>query len=484
MRARSITLRLTAYFGLASTAVLLAIGYLVGAAVERHFVDLDRIQLDGKMELISHVLAKTRGAGDAAAIRDRMDDALTGHPNLAVRIFTADGSELYSRGGLGSIGDPQPPFAGRGYDTAPLATWTYDGHEYRGFTAVASPEAKQSPDIFVTVAVSTDEHHRFTVVLYRHLWLAVAVGILSTAILGWFAARRGLAPIREMARVAQRVTASSLDDRLSVAHLPVELHELAEAFNEMLSRLGDAFRRLSEFSSDLAHELRTPIGNLITQTHVALSRTRSAEEYREVLYSNSEELDRLARMITDMLFLAKADHGLMVPRNERVDLVREVHDLFEFYDAFAEDHEVSLRVEGEGVVTGDRLMLRRALSNILSNAINHTPRHGTVQVRVATAQGNTRIWVDNPGEAIPPEHLPHIFERFYRVDSSRKRSTEGAGLGLAITKSIVTAHGGTVGAESSAERTRFEIVLPSANAEPPPRRGMPDEAREAARRTA
>jgi two-component system heavy metal sensor histidine kinase CusS len=484
MRNRSITLRLTLYFGVASMAVLLAIGYLVGMAVERHFVDLDRIELEGKMELISHALAKVRGPDDTAGIRERMDDALTGHPNLAVRIFTPDGRELYARGGVIKFDDSSPPFAGTNYDSVPLTSWMHDGHEYRGFTAVAHPEAMPSPGVLVTVAVSTDEHHRFMVVLYRNLWLAVAIGILSTAILGWFAARRGLTPIRDMASVARRVTASRLDDRLPVDHLPVELHELAEAYNEMLSRLGDAFRRLSEFSSDLAHELRTPIGNLITQTHVALSRTRSADEYREVLYSNSEEFDRLARMVTDMLFLAKADHGLMVPRNEHVDLVKEVNDLFEFYDAFAEDHEVSLRVDGEGMVTGDRLMLRRALSNMLSNAINHTPKHGAVSVRIATAHGKTTLWIDNPGGMIAPEHLPHLFERFYRIDSSRKRSTEGAGLGLAITKSIVTAHGGTVRAESNDERTRFEIVLPSANAGTALRAVAKNEARDAARGTA
>jgi two-component system heavy metal sensor histidine kinase CusS len=323
-------------------------------------------------------------------------------------------------------------------------------------------ETRDSSKILVTVAVLTDEHHKFMVVLYRHLWLAVTVGILATGLLGWLAARRGLAPIRQMARVAQQVTASSLDNRLAVEQLPVELHELADNFNQMLSRLGDAFRRLSEFSSDLAHELRTPIANLITHTHVALSRTRSADDYREVLYSNSEEFDRLARMITDMLFLAKADHGLIVPRNEAVNLETEVGDLFEFYDALAEDQGVSLQREGEGLVTGDRLMLRRALSNMLSNAINHTPRGGVVNVRIETTRtGETHLSVENPGEGIPSEHLPHIFERFYRVDSSRKRSTEGAGLGLAITKSIMAAHRGTVSAESQAGRTRFEITFPS-----------------------
>ena len=152
-----------------------------------------------------------------------------------------------------------------------------------------------------------------------------------------------------MTRVAQRITASRLHDRLPMASLPTELVDLATAFNGMLARLEDSFRRLSEFSSDLAHELRTPIGSLMTQTQVALSRTRSAEEYREVLYSNSEEYDRLARMIADMLFLAKADNGLIVPRSETVDLAVEVRELFEFYDALAEDRAVRLALAGEAV---------------------------------------------------------------------------------------------------------------------------------------
>ncbi len=458
---RSITLRLTLYFGVASAMVLLAIGYLVGVAVERHFVDLDKIELNGKMELVRHVLSKWPHDGNVATLADRMDDALTGHPSLGVRIATPDGRVLFA-----SLGGQFAPEM-IGGDSAShsagddLIMWTHGGHEYRGITRVAETDTANIPSVIVSIAVATDEHHKFMVVLYRSLWLAVAAGIVATAVLGWIAARRGLAPVRQMARVAHRVTASRLDDRLPVATMPVELQELARAFNEMLSRLEDSFRRLSEFSSDLAHELRTPIANLITQTHVALARPRSADEYREVLYSNSEEYDRLARMITDMLFLAKADHGLVVPRSEVVDLAGEVRQLFEFYDALAEDQGVALAAIGEGSVTGDRLMIRRALSNLLSNAIGHTPRGGTVTVEIEpTGAGEVRLSVDNPGEHIAAEHLPRIFDRFYRIDSSRKRSTEGAGLGLAITRSIVAAHRGSVRVESADGKTRFEVLLP------------------------
>ncbi len=315
--------------------------------------------------------------------------------------------------------------------------------------------------------MNIDYHHEFMHSFHRTLWAAIAAAILLTAVLGWLAARRGIAPVRDMARVARNITATRLDDRLAAASLPVELVDLGDAFNAMLARLEDSFRRLSEFSSDLAHELRTPISNLMTQTQVALGRSRSADEYRDVLYSNVEEFDRLARMIADMLFLAKADNGLIVPRSEMVDLASEVRDLFDYYDALVEERGVQLDVSGEGSVRGERLMIRRAISNLLSNAVNHSPRGGRVDVRIGTTsdERKTLLSVANRGETIPAEHLPRLFDRFYRVDPARQRLSEGAGLGLAITKSIVTAHGGVVRAFSEGGVTRVEMLFPAATGE-------------------
>ena len=203
----------------------------------------------------------------------------------------------------------------------------------------------------------------------------------------------------------------------------------------------------------------------MTQTQVALSKARNAEEYREILYSNLEEYQRLATMIADMLFLAKADNGLIIPSREPVDIAKEVEGLFAFYDALAEDKSIGLTTRGEGTVLGDRLMLRRALSNLLSNAIRHTPRGGTVSVSIGPgANGFVSVMIENPGEAIPAEHLPRIFDRFYRVDSSRQRTSEGAGLGLAITRSIVAAHGGQTRVFSDTS-TRFELLLPGLTAQ-------------------
>jgi two-component system heavy metal sensor histidine kinase CusS len=460
---KSITFRLALYFGGASIVVLLAIGYVVGFSVEGHFLELDRTELHGKMQLVRHVLEKMHSPTDIDALPERMSDAFTGHESLSVSITGVGGKTLFATGGAAFPERlTKGALDGELSERPQLVSWQHDGQTYHGFATKVRTNAPELPHAVVAVALNFAAHHAFMAAFYEILWLAIAAGILSTGLLGWIAARRGLAPIREMTHVAQSITASRLHDRLPIAALPMELVDLAAAFNGMLSRLEDSFRRLAEFSSDLAHELRTPVGSLMTQTQVALARTRSAEEYREVLYSNSEEYERLARMIADMLFLAKSDNGLIVPRSETVDLAIEVRGLFEFYDALAEDQGVNLELTGSGTVDGERLMIRRAISNLLSNAINHTPRGGCVNVRVEHGgKGCVGLSVENPGDGIAVEHLPRLFDRFYRVDPSRQRSTDGAGLGLAITKSIVAAHHGTVHASSTGGLTRFEILIPA-----------------------
>jgi two-component system heavy metal sensor histidine kinase CusS len=222
---------------------------------------------------------------------------------------------------------------------------------------------------------------------------------------------------------------------------------------------------LSDFSSDIAHELRTPVSNLLTQTQVMLSRARTPDEYQDVLASNAEELERMGKMISDMLFLAKADNHLVVPTPETINLRTEADGLASFYEAVAEDNSVALTVDGTATVSGDRLMLRRAMGNLLSNAFGHTPRGGYVRIRIGSAidhsgKQSASIQVENSGTSISPEHLPRLFDRFYRADPSRKRLTDGAGLGLAITRSIVLAHGGSVSVRSADGTTTFELQIP------------------------
>lgn len=464
MRPKSITYRLTLFFSTASTAVLIVTGYLIGTLVEAHFEQLDLEELSGKLELVHHTLAEMRSPADMARLPKELSDALIGHRVLSVAVVGPERKLLFETPGAvfpAALLESRPP-EDSSVRERPVV-WQQDGQGYLGIAAAASTGIAGQAPVIVAVAVNTEHHRLFMRAFHERLWLAIAASIALTALLGWIAARRGLAPVRDLTRLTQSISASSLDERLPQS-VPPELIDLATAFNDMLARLEGSFRRLSDFSSDLAHELRTPVSNLMTQTQVALSQTRSADQYREVLYSNLEEYERLARMIADMLFLAKADNGLIVPSSESVDLAAEVRDLFGFYEAFAEDQGVSLTLSGAAPVRGDRLMIRRALSNLLSNAIRHTPRGESVNVAIEQHQsGEIQLTVENPGEDIAPEHLPRLFDRFYRADPARHKARgDGAGLGLAITRSIIAAHAGTIQAFSANGLTRFEATFPAA----------------------
>jgi two-component system heavy metal sensor histidine kinase CusS len=461
-RGQSITLRLTLLFTTASTAVLLALGFLIGNAVEQHFVEQDMDLMNGKLHLAGHLLEKIQTPAALDALPAQLGDALVGHHELAIVMRSATEQTLFATPGVGfppalltrtAVRDPPQPLVWHEMD--PTGT-----QPRRGVSALLPTGIPGEPPVLVAVAVNITHHEHFMSSFRRTLWLFVAIAAALAGLLGWAVVRRGLAPLQTIRQGAAGVTASRLDYRLAVDSVPRELAELAETMNDMLARLEDSFRRLKDFSSDLAHELRTPISNLMTQTQVALTRARSADEYRDVLASNVEEYERLARMVGDMLFLAQAEHGLVVPRREPVNLVNEVGELFDFFDALAEEKALQLSLSGSGQVSGDKLMLRRALANLLSNAIRHTPEGGSIRVGIEATDGCTRLDIENTGEPIPPEHLSRIFDRFYRADPSRYRGNEGAGLGLAITRSIVEAHGGEISARSTTDGVGFRIRLP------------------------
>ncbi|MBW7903085.1 MAG: heavy metal sensor histidine kinase [Rhodocyclaceae bacterium] len=458
MRAASLTLRLTALFALLSAAVLLVLGLVVGRLVEQHFEDLDMDVLRGKERLVRHALAATAGDG-AQALPRRLADALVGHEDLSLAVFRGDGTPLFA---AGAADFPAALLASPRSAAPTPAIWeNADGRRFRGFAVAVAADGGER--FVVAAAIDLAHHEHFTRAFLATLWGVVLLATVVSGFLGWLAVRRGLAPLQRMRRDASAVTANRLDFRLAADAVPVELAQLAGTLNEMLARLEDSFRRLSDFSSDIAHELRTPVSNLLTQTQVTLSRPRADEAYREVLASNAEELERMARMISDMLFLAKAENGLIVPERQAVDLAREMRELFDFYEAVAEEKAVSLTLFGEGAARGDRLMLRRAFSNLLSNAIRHAPPGGRVVVRIAAADGGrVGLSVENSGEPIAEAHRARLFDRFYRADASRRRSGEEAGLGLAITRSILVAHGGDIGVSCGEGTNVFTLHLPAA----------------------
>ncbi|HJW04068.1 MAG TPA: heavy metal sensor histidine kinase [Azospira sp.] len=469
LRRPSLTLRLTALFAATAAVALLALGQVIALAMDRHFQEQDRAELQAKLDLTASALRRTSDSAGLDRLPQFLDDALVGHHGLSILITNGDGRLLFATSSANSA-FPRPPddilsSPGAGQQS-PLFTWEQNGQSWRGLSARLLSGDPTAKPLHVLVALDIGHHRQFLAAFHRTLWLAVLLAIAAIALLGWIAVRQGLKPLQFMTQVARTVSADALGQRLDLSAIPIELTELGQAFNAMLNRLEDAFQRLTHFSADIAHELRTPVSNLMTQTEVALSQPRSVDEYREVLYSNLEEYGRLARMIGDMLFLAKADNGLVVPKQETVNLGHEVQALLEFYEAVAEEKGISLEASGSATVSGDRLMLRRALSNLLSNAIAHGASKQPIKIRIEVTGNESRTSVSNQGPPISPDAQSRIFDRFYRADPARSHDTakggEGAGLGLAIVRSIARAHGGDVEVLSGSDGTEFTLVLPMA----------------------
>jgi two-component system heavy metal sensor histidine kinase CusS len=457
-RAASLGARLAWLYSLAAAGVFALAGALIEGSVEQHFVEQDMEVMEGKLALARETLGALHTRAELAALPERIEEALIGYHGLELQITRASGAVLFST--------ISPPAAISGLPLAkgPILPHkiAVGGVEMRGF-AVAVPTAiADEPPLVLSLAVDIEHHEHFLRSFRRSLALVVGAAILLVALLSVLITRRSLKPLRDLAHLAGQISASRLAERLRVEKRPRELEELADAFNAMLERLEASFVRLSEFSSDLAHELRTPIANLTTQTQVLLTRERSPDEYREVLFSNLEEFERLSRMVSDMLYLAKADNGLMLPRREDLALAAEADALIEYFEALAMEKGLKLERSGEARVLADPLMIRRALANLLANAIRHADPDSRIELELAEEGEVVRVCLRNRGEVIAPEHLPRLFDRFYRVDPARVRASDGAGLGLAITRSIVEAHGGQIAVRSAERTTEFEIRLPKA----------------------
>lgn len=444
----SLANRLGLLFAACAAAVALVAGALFTRASEAHFVELDQLQLQGKLAVFAELLQGVSNAQTLAARRPQLELELQRHPELALRIQGADGQLWFTS---------QPLLAHLPLDDERSGRWQHESNDFRVL------EQQLDSGLHISLLLDITHHQHFLARIQRLIWFCVGLSALATALLGAWVARRGLRPLRQMTAVARQVSAQSLTARLPLTGIPSELRELGEAFNAMLARLEDAFTRLSAFSADIAHELRTPLSNLLTQTQVTLGQPRTLEDYREALHSNLEELQHLAQMVGDMLLLAKADNGLLQTRRESLLLQTELTALADYFAPLAEEAGVTIDIEAEGSLLADRLLMRRVLSNLIDNALRFTPAGGKLHLHGSP----TRIEVVNQGAEIPPELRDRLFDRFYRADPARREGgPEHAGLGLAIARSIVQAHGGKLSCESTGGWTRFIIELPSRAALP------------------
>ncbi len=456
-RSLSLTTRLTLFFTTLASAVILGLALLFMVAAGRHFVDLDSATLVDKKHLIEDILASSRTLDEA---RGRLNEALNHHHGLYVLVRGPQDEKLYQTAGYS--GPAQQPEAVRTHDGHALQSWSNAGREFHAMSFNARMAQGVTAILKVSVAVDTEHHKEFLSDLQRSVAVYAVLATFVTGLLAWFAAHQGMSPLRAMRRRAASVTGQRLQERMPVEAVPIEMADLARELNQMLDRLQDDFWRLSDFSADLAHELRTPISNLLTQTQVTLSTQRDLATYQDTLASNAEELQRLARVVSDMLFLAKTERGVDLPHKEFFSASQEAQELLDFYEIVAEEKNIVMSTGGDGNVFGDRLMFRRAVSNLLSNALRHTPHGGVVAIRIAAKPEAVEVLVENTGQAIPPEVLARLFDRFYRADPARRHPvSEGAGLGLSITKAIVDAHGGTVSVTSEQGWNKFLLVFPT-----------------------
>ncbi len=298
----------------------------------------------------------------------------------------------------------------------------------------------------------------------RTLTAVLIFGVLASAFTGFWVTRRGLRPLRQITKTIQNINVQQLNEQVNSEQWPKEIALLANAFDQMLLRLDQSFARLSQFSADLAHELRTPVNNLMGTTEVALSQQRSAEEYREILESSMEEYVRIARMIDELLFLARAED----PKTEINCTVFPIENEFrlikEFYENLASDQHIQINYHSNQVeLYADTNLLRRVLSNLISNAIRHIKTHGCITISASyTIEQSIKIIVSDTGEGIDEELLPHVFDRFFRADKSRQHNNQGSGLGLAIVKSIMELHGGHISISSQLHQgTQVELDFPA-----------------------
>jgi two-component system heavy metal sensor histidine kinase CusS len=458
MRRMSLTSRLSWLFMLAVSAVLLVAGLSFYHLSQAHFKAIDQHTLNEKLQATEVILLQLPAPAEFEQARAALRNLLGAHRDLSALITDSQGRVL--------LAEPQslriaPDHQGAGAGDGHVWQWQEQQQMFRGLSKALTLPGQSTP-IRVLLVLDVSPHMAFFSLLQQWFWLGLLISAILSAGLGWLVASNGLRPLRQVTRLATAISAQSLTQRIGLAPIPHELQQLVSSFNAMLARLEDAFVRLSNFSADIAHELRTPLSNLTTHTEVVLARPRALGEYEETLYTNLEDLRHMSRMIDDMLFLAKADNGLIVPAQQPVALHALGLKLLDYYQILADESGIQLTLQGAATVQGDEQMLHRAMANLLSNALRYTPAGKSIRLSIRQNASATLLSVSNPGEPIAAQHLERLFDRFYRVDPARREgNASNAGLGLAIARSIVLAHQGRIYCSSSAAETTFTIELPA-----------------------
>ncbi|MRT58611.1 heavy metal sensor histidine kinase [Enterobacteriaceae bacterium RIT693] len=454
----SITARLTLYFSVTMAIVLYSVSGVLYSTMRQQLNHKDELELQSSIQFqqeIATAIGERQDNGEAW--QTELLESVVRQERLSLRIFSPEG-KVYAQSNNMVIPEQDFPLPAPGFS---YREWHYRAGDVRQKYLITSTlfTLKNHQKWLVQAALNVSGNNEIINTYYKRMQIIAALAILLFAAFGWWLARRGLAPLRTITTEIEKIHANDLHTRILDRRWPPELHALAASFDRMMMRLEASFHQLNRFSSDIAHELRGPINNLISAASVIQTKDRSAEEYQETLAAIIEEGERLSRMISSMLFLARADNSRELLNEEWLSSAHEFEKLIGFYDILAEDKNITLVSRGDLLFYADPQLIQRALSNLLSNALRHTPENGHITLSAEIVADRVVLSVSDDGEGINPEHLPLIFDRFFRGEASRS-ATENTGLGLAIVKTIAELHGGKISVVSERGRgSTFTLTL-------------------------
>lgn len=437
--ASSLGKRLSVLLALQTFAALTLVSAAVYAVNAWNLAVRQDDELEQISDVVQHALLEAAAEGMQPELQHKLDHFLAGHADVSLTLLAAPEQPIYFVKGSRSGGP----------------------HRRSEFRMPWKPS--RSGEVLGELVFDTSADLQFLRRLAITLIAAVVIGASLVSISGFWLVRRGLDPVRGLSRQLQAMSPDHAGLRLDGATQPLELQPLVAQFNSLLGRVERAYAQLEGFNADVAHELRTPLTTLIGASELALHRERPVAELREVIASNLQDLQRLAAVVGDMLFLSRADRGARARRTPVASLAAVVSDVIDYHDAHVREVGLQPLLQGDAGGAFDAALLRRAVSNLLGNATRYANPGSTIVVHVeAITPSRVRLAVRNEGPTIAAEHLPRLFDRFYRAETARQGSDENRGLGLAIVAAIARMHGGTIFAESSDGRTTVGLEIDSA----------------------